>query len=181
MTDQKERLKKLYALALRGVGGERVQAQAILEKLLKKYAISLEELDEQAVNEYHLEYHGKEQEKLLKQTIYKVTDDSRSFFNLCYTASGCKCKTTLVVRCTAAQKVEIEFLFDFYKRVWEKEREALLLAFIQKHAIFGNLKEGEKAAELTPEELEKLHALMRGLSDEQPLKQLTDGVGGGTV
>lgn len=88
MTDQKERLKKLYALALRGVGGEKVQAQAILEKLLKKYAISLEELDEQAVNEYHLEYHGKEQEKLLKQTIYKVTDDSRSFFNLCYTASG---------------------------------------------------------------------------------------------
>lgn len=104
MTDQKERLKKLYALALRGVGGEKVQAQAILEKLLKKYAISLEELDEQAVNEYHLEYHGKEQEKLLKQTIYKVTDDSRSFFNLCYTASGRKCKTTLGVRCTAAQK-----------------------------------------------------------------------------
>lgn len=35
MTDQKERLKKLYALAMRGVGGEKVQAQAILEKLLK--------------------------------------------------------------------------------------------------------------------------------------------------
>ena len=38
MTEQKERLKKLYALALRGVGGEKEQAQAILDKLLKKYA-----------------------------------------------------------------------------------------------------------------------------------------------
>lgn len=30
MADKKERLKKLYALAMRGVGGEREQAQAIL-------------------------------------------------------------------------------------------------------------------------------------------------------
>ena len=35
MTEQKERLKKLYTLALRGVGGEKKQAQAILDKLLK--------------------------------------------------------------------------------------------------------------------------------------------------
>lgn len=42
MTEQKERLKKLYALALRGVGGEKEQAQAILDKLLKKYAMTLD-------------------------------------------------------------------------------------------------------------------------------------------
>lgn len=35
MTEQKERLKKLYALALRGVGGEKEQAQAILDKTLR--------------------------------------------------------------------------------------------------------------------------------------------------
>lgn len=115
MTDAKERLKKLYALALRGVGGEKVQAQAILEKMLKKYAMTLDDLDEEVINEYQLEYHGKEQEKLLKQTIYKVTDDSRAFYHLRYIASGRRCKTTLGVKCTAAQKVEIEFLFDFYK------------------------------------------------------------------
>lgn len=154
MTDQKERLKKLYALALRGVGGEKVQAQAILEKLLKKYAISLEELDEQAVNEYHLEYYGKEQEKLLKQTIYKVTDDSSSFFNLCYTASGRKCKTTLGVRCTAAQKVEIEFLFDFYKRVWEKERELSAFYALGKQLL--NARQNKRAIAPLFAELQKL-------------------------
>lgn len=175
MTDQKERLKKLYALAMRGVGGEKEQAQAILEKLLKKYAVSLDELDEDIINEYQLEYHGKEQESLLKQTVYKVTDNKNAFYPLCWSQSGRKCRTTLGVKCTAAQKAEIEFLFNFYIRVWEKEREALLQAFIQKHRIFGNLKDGEKGTELSAEELEKMYALMHGLSDEQPLKQIEGG------
>lgn len=176
MTDQKERLKKLYALAMRGVGGEKEQAQSILEKLLKKYAISLDELDEDIINEYQLEYHGKEQEILLKQTIYKVTDNKNAFYPLSWSRSGRKCRTTLGVECTAAQKAEIEFLFNFYIRVWEKEREALLQAFIQKHRIFGNLKDGEKGKELSTEELEKMYAFMHSLSDEKPLLQLKGGV-----
>lgn len=64
---------------MRGVGGEKETAKAILEKLLKKYAVSLDELDEETVCEYELEYHGKEQERLLKQTIYKVTDEKELF------------------------------------------------------------------------------------------------------
>ena len=66
-------------------------------------------------------------------------------------------------------------MFDFYTRVWEKEREALLQAFIQKHRIFGNLKDDEKGKELTNEELEKMYALMQGLSDETPLLQIEGG------
>lgn len=75
MTDQKERLKKLYALALRGVGGEKVQAQAILDKMLKKYAMTLDDLDDEVIQEYDLEYHGKEQDRILMRTVYKVTDE----------------------------------------------------------------------------------------------------------
>ncbi len=175
MADQKDRLKKLYALALRGVGGEKAQAQAILEKLLKKYAMTLDDLDDEAIQEFDLEYHGKEQDRILMQTVYRVTDSKDTFNHLQYTYSGRACRTRLRVRCTAAQKSEIEFLFDFYKRVWEKEKEALLQAFFQKHQIFGNLKEGESGKELTPEELEKLNNLIRGLSDEQPLKQIEGG------
>lgn len=66
-------------------------------------------------------------------------------------------------------------MFSFYVRLWEKEKEALLQAFFQKHRIFGNLKDGESGAELSPEELLKLELMMKGLSDEQPLKQLTGG------
>ena len=44
--------------------------------------------------------------------------------------------------------------------------------------IFGNLKDGESGAEFSPEELLKLELMMKGLSDEKPLKQLTGGAGG---
>ncbi len=79
MTDQKERLKKLYALAMRGVGGEKETAQAILDKLLKKYAMTIDDLDEEVIQEYELEYHGKEQDRILMQTVYKVTDEKDTF------------------------------------------------------------------------------------------------------
>lgn len=176
MTDPKnpkERLKKLYALAMRGVGGEKQTAQAILEKLLKKYAVSLDDLDEDIVSEYQLEYHGEDQERLLKQTVYKVTDNENAFYSL-YWTRGEECQTILGVQCTAAQKLEIEFLFDFYTRVWEKEREALFHAFVQKHKIFGKLKNREEGMVLSDEELEKMCALMRGLSNETPLLQIEE-------
>ena len=51
----------------------------------------------------------------------------------------------------------------------------MLQEFLQKHRIFGSVKYGESGAELSPEELLKLELMMKGLSDEQPLKQLTDG------
>ena len=122
--------------------------------------------------------YSKEQDRILMQTAYKVTDDKNAFNHLQYNHSGRACRTRLRVRCPAAQKAEVEFLFSFYVRLWEKEKEALLQAFFQKHRIFGNLKDGESGAELSPEELLKLELMMKGLSDEQPLKQLTDGAGG---
>ncbi len=174
MTDQKERLKKIYALALAGVDGEKTAAKAILDKLLKKYDLDLSDLDEDKINDYVLEFHGKEQEQLLIQCIYKVTNKTDAYYHLKYKKSGRACRTQLKVYCTKAEKAEILFLFDFYKRLWEKERAALLVAFIQKHSLFGNAGKGEPSKRYTDDELKKIFALMNGLSDDQPLKQLAD-------
>lgn len=175
MNEKKERLQKLYALAMRGVGGEKENATAILEKLIKKYGYSMEDLDTEAIQQYEIKYKGEQERLLLMKIVYKVTDDKEAMHDLKYVYSGRKCKNQLGVSCTAAQRAEIEFLFDFHKRLWEQERAALLQAYIQKHALYGNLKDGEKPRELTKEELEKMNALIKGLSDDQPLKQLTAG------
>lgn len=45
MSNKTEVLQKLKALAERGVGGEKANAQALLDKLMAKYDIK-EELDE---------------------------------------------------------------------------------------------------------------------------------------
>ena len=48
-------------------------------------------------------------------------------------------------------------------------------AFIQKHELFGSLKDGEKPQEMPDDELLRLALMLRGMSDEQPLRQITGG------
>lgn len=167
--DKAALLKKIRALAERGVGGEADNAEEILRRLMEKYGVSEDELDEEERRRHDFEYHGKEQEKLLRQVVYKVTGGYA--YNLVYRASGRKVKTRLGADCTAAEKVEIEFLFDFYTRFWERERAAFLSAFIQKHRIFA-IRDDIEPQEVSREELLKMQALMLGMSDESPVRAL---------
>ena len=167
--DKAALLKKIRALAERGVGGEADNAEEILRRLMEKYGVSEDELDEEERRRHDFEYHGKEQEKLLRQVVYKVTGGYA--YNLVYRASGRKVKTRLGADCTAAEKVELEFLFDFYTRLWERERDAFLSAFIQKHRIF-TIRDDIEPQEVSREELLKMQALMLGMSDESPVRAL---------
>ncbi len=167
--DKAALLKKIRALAERGVGGEADNAEEILRRLMEKYGVSEDELDEEERRRHDFEYHGKEQEKLLRQVVYKVTGGYA--YNLVYRASGRKVKTRLGADCAAAEKVEIEFLFDFYTRLWERERDAFLSAFIQKHRIF-TIRDDIEPQEVSREELLKMQALMLGMSDESPVRAL---------
>lgn len=167
--DKAALLKKIRALAERGVGGKAENAEEILRRLMEKYGVSEDELNEEERRRHDFEYHGKEQEKLLRQVVFKVTGGYA--YNLVYRASGRKVKTRLGADCTAAEKVEIEFLFDFYTRLWERERAAFLSAFIQKHRIFA-IRDDIEPQEVSREELLKMQALMLGMSDESPVRAL---------
>lgn len=165
-------LKKIKALAERGVGGEAENAEALLARLMEKYGVSDEELDEETRKRYDFTYHGREQRQLLRQVVYKVTGGYA--YNLVYTATNRKVRTQLGADCTAAEKVEIEFLFDFYTRLWEKEKEAFLSAYIQKHRIFAE-RSDITHVEMSLEESEKMYALMRGMSNESPVRAIEAG------
>lgn len=142
-------LKKIRTLAERGVGGEAENAEKLLAHMMEKYDISEDELDADIRERNDFEYHGKEQKKILRQVVYKVTGGNA--YELYYTATGRKVKTQLGADCTPAEKVEIEYLFDFYKRLWEKEKEAFLAAYIQKHRIFA-IRTDIEPQEISPEE-----------------------------
>lgn len=170
--DKAALLKKIKALAERGVGGERENAEALLARLMEKYDVSEEELSENTRKRHDFEFHGKEEKKLLRQVIYKVTGGYA--YELRYNDSGRKVKTQLGGDCTPAEKVEIEFLFDFYKRLWERERDAFLGAFIQKHKLF-SMREDAPTQEISRAEAEKMAALMQGMSNESPLRAIEAG------
>lgn len=163
--DKTALLKKIRALAEHGVGGEAENAEKLLARMMKKYGISEAELDEETRVRHDFTYHGGEEKKILKQVVYKVTGGYT--YELVYTASGRKVRTQLGADCTPAEKVEIEYLFDFYKRLWEKEKDAFLAAYIQKHRIFA-IRADVEPREMSLEESIKMSALMRGMSDESP-------------
>lgn len=141
--DKTALLKKIRALAEHGVGGEAENAEKLLARMMKKYGISEAELDEETRVRHDFTYHGGEEKKILRQVVYKVTGGYT--YELVYTASGRKVRTQLGADCTPAEKVEIEYLFDFYKRLWEKEKDAFLEAYIQKTPYLCNSR-GRRAA-----------------------------------
>lgn len=172
----KEKLKKIYALAMQGVDGEKEAAMKLLAKLSKKYGVSIQNLDEEQVKEFEMEFHGKFEVQLLTQIVYKITG-SNNVYKMYYTKSGRLCRTKASVHCTEAQKMEIEFLFNFYKTLFKKEQEYLLRAFIQKHRLFGERAENdEEPSDLSDEEWLKIMHMAAGLSDESPLKQLEEKI-----
>ena len=172
MDKKTELLKKLKALAERGVNGEKENAAALLKKLMDKYDISSEELNIDVVKEEQFTFHGAEQRRILLQIIYKVANDKDIFHEYKYTASGRSCRTVVGADVTKAQKIEIEFLFDFYVKQWEKEKERFLSAYIQKHELYGELKPGERATEQSLEELGKSSVLQQAMDNVSPIRRI---------
>lgn len=128
-----QRIKKLQALAERGVGGEKETAEKMLQRLLKKNGIStLEELEEDEVEYFLFSYKGRHEIKLLKQCMYKVLGASEKIVS--YRTSGTRQK--IGIYCTKAQRIEIELEFEFYRNVFYEELSTFMDAFIQAQKIF---------------------------------------------
>lgn len=86
-----QRIKKLQALAERGVGGEKTTAQKKLAKLLKDNGInSLDELQKEEYEYTIFSYNGKHEIKLLRQCMYKVmgTKSDRTAYYKKYAAGN---------------------------------------------------------------------------------------------
>ena len=128
-----QRMKKLQALAKRGIGGEKETAEKMLQQILEKNGISsLEELENEEAEYTLFSYNGKHEITLLKQCIYKVMTAAREVTY--YRSKGTRQK--IGIYCTKAQKIEIELEFEFYRSVFYDELSTFMDAFIQAQKIF---------------------------------------------
>ncbi len=128
-----QRIKKLQALAERGVGGEKKTAEEKLQRMLEKNGIkSLDELQDEKYEYTLFPYNGRLEKKLLIQCIYKVLTAAGD-------RSRCHSKGTrqkIGIYCTKAQKIEIEMEFDFYRKILSEELDIFMVAFINAQQIF---------------------------------------------
>ncbi|MCD8355973.1 MAG: DUF2786 domain-containing protein [Clostridia bacterium] len=128
-----DRLRKLKALAERGIEGERENAQKILDRLMKKYDIDHIDSAEENREIRYFRYSQKIEIELLGQIIYMVTGQQA-----CYCKSpltGRKIKE-LGVLCSEAEAVEIEAAYAFYKDALEDELEIFMRAFVSRNDLF---------------------------------------------
>ena len=146
--------KKLKALADRGEGGEKVNARALLEKLLKTHGLTIEDL-EMELETYHDFKFKNHQLRFFQQIASTVLGSNYSFGK--YDENSLK-KNTYTVKCTHVQAIEVQAKFNFYWALYVREREAnaeiFYTAFIMKQCLSPADAKPKKVENLTPEELE---------------------------
>jgi hypothetical protein len=149
--------------------GEREAALKKLDLIMTKYGISESDLHDDVLGDYTFNYSTEYEERLILQVSYKVIGN-RDFKTFGSYRNGRKKRST-IIRCTPSQRVEIEFLYDFYKRLYRKEKEIFEDAFIQKHRLFGIPTDG-KGTTIDNETWEKMCMYSGGMSSDTPHKQI---------
>lgn len=168
------RLKSVKALATRGANeAERKAADDMYNKLIKKYNIDESMIpDEDKINEYSIHIRNDEDKTLLIQIAYKVTNNPGTVYTLRRQRS---IRNTVLLKCTEAQKIEIEFLFEFYKELYDREKKYFMKAFVHKHNLYGEpipSDDNNTPDPLSRSELFKISQLMNSMDDANVRKAL---------
>lgn len=143
-----ELARKLRALAEKGVGGERVNAEQQLRNLMEKHGFTIDDLEAEETK-YHLFQVPHHHKKLFKQIAYSVLGFGFRFAELNDTPDE------MAVETTAAKAVEIESKFQFYMSAWEEELDLFFLAFVKKNDLYHDSAPTATARDLSLEELRK--------------------------
>lgn len=170
--------KKLKALADRGIGGEKVNAEKMLSDLLKKHNLTIEDIEGEKQEYYFFTIKPNDEIniRLLNQIIKRVNYDLTLFGPI----SPQKVNKhgfggNLIVECTAAEYIEIESMFNIYKKLIDSEYDVFFRAFCTANDLLGQPKKATTTKELSPEEYEKLmraNAMADNIKKENRFKQL---------
>lgn len=166
-----ERIKAVQALAERGDRGEKETAAAMLERLMKQYGITETDLAEDRREIAWFRFKTPLERRLLNQIIYTVT--GRVAYSCVGTHTN-RPRKKLGLECTAAERLEIEFSFEFYNAALEKELDRFYWAFLNKNHIFPEtvIDEVPDTGEIDLEEAQRLAMMMEGMEEHTPRKAL---------
>lgn len=153
-----ELAKKLKALAERGEGGEKENAQKMLDELMQKYDISMDEIELDKREDRMFKGVKPAFSKLFAQVVYAVIGKDWDGVG-----KSLRYPSLRWVKCSAAEKIEIEVRFSIYCRAYVKEIGLFYEAFIQANGIFPIANEStsdEPEKELSLEERQKQYKIL---------------------
>lgn len=172
----RSKVLKLQALAERGEKGEAINARRLLDQLLAKYGVSLEEIVEAQEEKQPYTFNVKENGygfTLFTQCYFNVTNEKRMSYR--------QRRRYVTVELTKMQYVELQALYDWHYKQLTKDMKRMQKeftdAYIQKHRIFGKHGDdnSEEERELSPEDLQRLLRMlnyMDSMEDTSYYKQI---------
>lgn len=155
-----EKMRKLLALAERGEGGEKDTAQRMLEKMMEKYDVTLDDLGVETTSIHYWNYDSMHERTILFQTFGKVCNTSQ----ITYYKGDRKCGFEL----TKAQYIEMDLHYSILRKDLKKHIERAVNAFIQANELYSNTPSDKEPRKYTQEELEDLEATLRMARSIQP-------------
>jgi hypothetical protein len=152
------RIGKIKALADRGVDGEQAAAQSMLENILARHNLTMADIeDAKPVRHWvEVEFSGKHERTLMTQVICKVAGVSGGV----PIRQRKGTRSRFYVELSAAEQVEVEFVFELMRRALADEFDKALIAFIHRNSLFGPAGEcDEPTPERSPEERARLRQI----------------------
>lgn len=146
MSNKNELLLKLKELAKRGINGEKENATKLLHKLMKKYGISEEEIQEEEKKDVIITLKNQAEKRICRQILYAYFD------NMPIYKCSLRSRTQYCLEMTAAQEIEFKYLLSVYLDSFYEEQDIFINAFIQKNKIFPPNVETKYIEDMTPEE-----------------------------
>lgn len=173
-----ELAKKLKALAEKGIGGEKVNAQTMLDALLERHHISLDAIEEDQICDYYFDlglfYPNNIQ--FLAQVVRHVSHHIKMWGPIPKKVT----KRLMLpgnygVTCSPSEYIEITAKLDFYRRLFGEEVDVFFAAFVKANNIYSSEPAG-KTSDLTPEEYlkwQRAEDLAAKIKSETFRKQIT--------
>ncbi|UXA39113.1 DUF2786 domain-containing protein [Pseudomonas juntendi] len=138
------KLRKLQALAERGVGGEKDNAQRMLEKLLARHGLTIDDLADERREIRWFPAANKFESRLALQILSKICNTSSP------DVYRHKQKPKLVgVRVTPAEAIEFELHYDALRKALGDHFQDAFSAFIQVNRLFPSNSGEEPEANVT--------------------------------
>ncbi len=156
----KDKLRKIAKLAELGVAGEKENAKRLLERLMAKYGLTIADLsDEVATKICKFTYRSKHERQILIQCYAKASG-----------VTGVRCreiKRALYFELTWPQRLELVSLYSHFRKLFKKETEIFMQAFVAKHDLYGH-SEGEQAeCPLSHDEIMQIAHMAAGMKESE--------------
>lgn len=132
-----EKLRKIKALAENGVGGEMIAAQEALDRLLKEYGLTMEDIADDKRETYEFKYSNEREMALMMQVIVHLFGSKSHVYN---TGRYNKKAKYVFLEMTKVEYLDMRGTWDYYRREWKKYLEKglkeLLSAYILKFDLY---------------------------------------------